>query len=101
MLHLCKTIVVENRKWKLAQALQPGDAETMVARSRYFGVVFQYGARFKKENMEREVSLHPEIYCLIFVGLCAVNLILLACLSISGSEAWRAEQEAVPDSLCG
>ena len=56
--YLCKTIVVENRKWELAQALPPppdGDAATMAARSRYFGVVFQYGARFKKENMEREV----------------------------------------------
>ena len=56
--YLCKTIVVENRKWELAQALPPpppGDAATMAGRSRYFGVVFQYGARFKKENMEREV----------------------------------------------
>ena len=56
--YLCKTIVVENRKWQLAQALPPpadGDVDTMAARSRYFGVVFQYGARFKKENMEREV----------------------------------------------
>eukprot|EP01043_Picozoa_sp_COSAG02_P028635 COSAG02_NODE_1744_length_11100_cov_6.084083_9_plen_340_part_00 len=54
--YLCKTIVVENRKWELAQALPPdGDRSMMAARSRYFGVVLQYGARFKKENMEREV----------------------------------------------
>ena len=56
--YLCKTIIVENRKWELAQALPPpppGGAVTLAGRSRYFGVVFQYGARFKKENMEREV----------------------------------------------